>query len=72
MAMPETAETPVPDELLESGEPLVYSIKGAARALAVSEHTVRRRIAAGDLPARRVGGQWRIPRVALVRYLETT
>jgi excisionase family DNA binding protein len=62
----------LPEIPLEPLEPLVYSIPGAAKALDVSEVTVRRLIWSGDLPARKVGGQWRILRAEVERHLTIT
>ncbi len=45
-------------------EPL-YTVAQAAALLAVSERTVRRRIASGDVAAVKVGGQYRVPASAL-------
>ncbi len=45
-------------------EPL-YTVAQAAVLLAVSERTVRRRIASGELVAVKVGGQYRVPSSAL-------
>ncbi len=45
-------------------EPL-YTVAQAAALLAVSERTVRRRIAAGEVAAVKVGGQYRVPASAL-------
>jgi excisionase family DNA binding protein len=43
-------------------QPLIqfYTLDAVAKALGVSEKTVRRRIAAGDLHVHRIGGQLRI------------
>jgi len=38
----------------------LLSIAECARALGVSERTVRRLVTAGRVPAYRVGGQWRL------------
>ncbi len=45
-------------------EPL-YTVAQAAALLAVSERTVRRRIASGEVVAVKVGGQYRVPSSAL-------
>jgi excisionase family DNA binding protein len=38
----------------------LVSLAEAARALGVSERTVRRLVTAGRVPAYKVGGQWRV------------
>lgn len=47
----------------------LLSIGEAAQTLAVSERTVARLCAKGDLPAYRVGRQWRIGREDFLRWL---
>lgn len=47
----------------------VYTIAETAKLLKVSEETVRRLIANGDLEARRVGRQYRITRETIDKYL---
>jgi excisionase family DNA binding protein len=47
----------------------VYTIAEAAKILKVSEETIRRLIASGELQARRVGRQYRITREALDQFL---
>lgn len=42
-------------------EPLYVSVSEAARLLVCHPVTVRRAISSGDLPAIRVGRNWRIP-----------
>jgi excisionase family DNA binding protein len=68
--MVENAMPTVVDPLEPDGA-LVYNVRGTARALDVSESTVRRLIDRGDLRARRVGAQLRITRAELERYLAT-
>lgn len=46
-----------------------FSIKEVAGILGISEKTVRRLIKRGELPARRVGGVWRISRDAIRQLL---
>ena len=52
-------------------EPPMLSIRQAAAFFCVSEKTVRRWIACGDLGAHQVGRQWRISRKEIERYLAT-
>ena len=49
---------------------LALTVAEAARELAVSETTVYRLAQAGDIPCRKVRGQWRIPRQPLMDWLE--
>lgn len=48
-----------------------YSIKEAAKRLAVSETTVRKYIKLGKLRAHRIGRVWRISESAVAEFLET-
>ncbi len=48
----------------------VLTIEDVAEILRVSTSTVRKLIDAGDLKAFKVGGQWRIRRSDLDRYIE--
>jgi len=58
---------------------LAYSIKGAAEAVSMSDDSIRRAIAAGDLRAKRVGkpdaagnptGAYRITAAALDKWIQ--
>lgn len=49
----------------------LLSRKAAAQMLGVSVHTIGRLVAAGSLPAYRIGGLVRIAPNALERYLES-
>ena len=49
--------------------PDLLTLAEAAEALRVSVRTMHRRIAEG-FPAVKVGGEWRIPRVAIERVIE--
>jgi len=48
----------------------VLTLEDTAAYLKVSMTTMYRLVKRGDLPARKVGGQWRIRRADLVAYLE--
>lgn len=48
-----------------------YSIKEAAKRLAVSETTVRKYLKLGRLRAHRLGRIWRISESAIAEFLET-
>jgi excisionase family DNA binding protein len=48
---------------------LAYTIPEAAQALQVHPETIRRHLANGNLPGRKVGGVWRIPRRGLNDWL---
>ncbi|CUH44493.1 helix-turn-helix domain-containing protein [Ruegeria atlantica] len=50
----------------------LLSVAATAVFLGVSEKTVRRKIASGELPASRVGTQWRIRPEELDAYLART
>lgn len=50
-------------------QPLMLTAAQVAESLAVSERTVARLCAKGDLPAYRVGRQWRIDRQDFLRWL---
>lgn len=50
----------------------ILTISDAAELLRVSEKTIRRMIEAGDIPASKIGGQWRITRAACERLVEPT
>jgi len=51
-------------------EPLFLRITEAARLLSMSRSAAYQAIRAGQIPAIRVAGKWRIPRAALERLLE--
>lgn len=52
-------------------EPLdVLDLQEASRLLRLSDKTLRSLAVAGEVPARRVGSQWRFSRRALMAYLE--
>lgn len=48
----------------------VYSVKQAAELLQTSSHQIRKMIQRQELPAVRVGREWRIPAHALRGFLE--
>lgn len=48
----------------------VYSVKQTAELLQTSSHQIRKMIQRQELPAVRVGREWRIPACALRRFLE--
>lgn len=51
-------------------EPAVLTLAGAAELLCSTEEAVAELAAAGELPGRRVGGDWRFSRAALLAWLE--
>jgi excisionase family DNA binding protein len=63
---PPVAEVEVPREC----DPYVVSVREASRRLAVSERTVRRLTATGELPSQKIAGRRVYPVDALERYLE--
>jgi len=46
--------------------------KDAAKVLPLSLNTIRELCASGELPARKVGRRWLIPRTLLINYLHNT
>jgi len=48
----------------------VYSVKEVAKILRTSCQLVRRMIHSGELPAVKVGREWRIPSTGLIDFLE--
>ena len=48
----------------------VYSVKQAAAIPQVSYHQIRKMIHRGELPATKVGREWRIPAHTLQGFLE--
>jgi len=50
--------------------PLFYRIEHAAKILNVSYRTIYRLIVVGEIDAIKLAGVWRIPRQALIDYLE--
>jgi excisionase family DNA binding protein len=56
-------------DLVNSDLPELLTIAEASAALRVHRNTVDKLVASGELPAAKVGGQWRIRREALHDYL---
>ncbi|HOJ43275.1 MAG TPA: helix-turn-helix domain-containing protein [Syntrophorhabdaceae bacterium] len=54
---------------MEKG-PLFYKLERAAEILNVSYLTVYRLIVSGEIDATKIAGVWRIPKQALINYLE--
>lgn len=52
-------------------EPLLLTVARAAEILGLSEYSVRRAIAAGEMPYRRVGRAIRVTRTDIDEYLES-
>jgi len=52
--------------------PDVMTPKDAAQILPFSLNTIRELCASGELPARKVGRRWLIPRTLLINYLHNT
>jgi excisionase family DNA binding protein len=53
-----------------TGDQLAYKIRNAARALDMSERAVATLVATGELESFRIGRSRRIPRDALVAFIE--
>lgn len=51
--------------------PLMLKLPEAAKLLKISVPTYRRRMWTGELPARKVGGQWRVSYDALRQFAAT-
>jgi putative molybdopterin biosynthesis protein len=51
---------------------IMLSVQETAERLGVSEQTVMRMIAAGTLPAYRIGRRWRIDQTDLETYIAST
>ena len=54
---------------MNTDEIKVYSVKQAASLLQTSNHQIRKMIQQRDLPAVKVGREWRIPAHALQGFL---
>ena len=65
------AETPS-CKILIADLPDVMTPKDAAQVLPFSLNTIRELCASGELPARKVGRRWLIPRKLLIDYLHNT
>lgn len=52
-------------------EPLVYTAAEAAQALRVSPDSVLRRLERGEIPGKREGTGWKIPKTLLQAYIES-
>jgi excisionase family DNA binding protein len=48
----------------------MYSVKEIAIMLGLSERTIFRLMKAGKIQAVRIGGQWRIPRSEVEKYIK--
>ena len=51
-------------------EPLVYTATEAARALRTRPDLVLRRLERGEIPGKREGTSWKIPKTLLQAYVE--
>ena len=49
----------------------LLTLSEAAQVLHVSTKTLQRMIRSGDLPALKVGGQWRLRESQLIRWIES-
>lgn len=47
----------------------LYSVKELEPILGVSDQTIKRRIKSGELPARKIGGKWKVTRSDLEEYI---
>jgi len=70
-ATPTVAVAPSPAQAAAgAGLPELLSPAEAAQALGVSEADVMTVLDSGDLKGRKIGATWRIPRAALVSYMQ--
>lgn len=51
-------------------EPIVYTAEEAAKALKTDHETVLKRLARGEIPGKREGRNWKIPKTLLQVYIE--
>ena len=58
-----------PQRFLVSAEPEVLTLQETAELLRVEPADVTELLEAGDLPARRIGSQWRLSRAAVLEWL---
>jgi excisionase family DNA binding protein len=67
---------PVPDDestaTVHDIRALVYTVPEVARLLAVSRNTAYLMVRTGQLPARRLGTRWVVPRKAFHNWLDAT
>jgi len=72
----EASFQPVPEvsfcNLLAVDLPDIMTPKDAAQILPFSLNTIRELCASGELPARKIGRRWLIPRALLIGYLYNT
>jgi len=69
----QASETATPScKSLITNLPDVMTPKDAAKVLPFSLNTIRELCANGELPARKVGRRWLIPRTLLISYLHNT
>lgn len=66
----ESALQPEPGPTADGSGDSVCDLDEIAALLRVAPDDVLSRIAADDLPGRRIGGQWRFSRAAVMRWLE--
>lgn len=59
---PEPATTARPVDSQSSGEPAVYTVAEAAELLSLALSTAYALVRSGEIPARKLGGRWVIPR----------
>lgn len=50
----------------------ILTVDGAAEFLSLSPWTIREKARLGEIPARKVGGQWRFSRRDLIAHIEGT
>jgi excisionase family DNA binding protein len=69
-AVPDLAATPTVTAVEVGMADVILTLDELVALLRVDEPEVQKRLAAGELPARRFGSEWRFSRAAVMRWLE--
>ena len=59
-----------PSNVVPAVEPLLVTVKQAAKLLSISKYALRRLVQQGLLPYRRIGSRWLIPTKALRTFAD--
>jgi len=49
----------------------IFDIDGAAKFLGIKKRTMYKLVSEGDIPATKIGGQWRFSRTQLLKMFQT-